>query len=58
MKLTDGKVRVVRNNIDNLIYEVKVEGMYNGTLFTININWNPGYNTPQEVLELANKIID
>lgn len=57
MKLTEGKVRVVRNNIDNFIYEVKVEGKYNGTLFTVNVHWNPGYNTPEEVLEFANNLI-
>jgi len=57
MKLTNGKVTVVENDSKNFKYKVKVDGSYNGTSFILNINWNPGYNTPEQVLELANKII-
>lgn len=57
MKLTNGKVTIVENDIKNFKYKVKVDGSYNGTSFVLNINWNLGYNTPKQVLELANKII-
>lgn len=57
MKLDNGKVTVVENNIENFKYKVRVDGNYNGTSFVLNINWNPGYNTPEQVLELANNLV-
>lgn len=57
MKLDNGKVTVVENDIKNFKYKVRVDGNYNETSFVLNINWNPGYNTPEQVLKLANKII-
>lgn len=57
MKLTEGKIRVVEDNIKNFKYKVRVDGNYEGTSFVLWINWNPGYNTPEQVLKLANDLI-
>lgn len=57
MKLDNGKIFIVENNIEYFKFKVRIEGDYNGTAFVLNIKWNPGYNTPEEVLELAKQLI-
>jgi hypothetical protein len=57
MKLIEGKITIIEDNIKNFKYKVRIDGIYEGSSFVLWINWNPGYNTPEEVLKLANYLI-
>lgn len=53
INLENANYTVITNNIKNFKYEVRVTGMFEGSLHDIYLWWAPGYNTPESVLKLA-----